>query len=591
MRRRRKLLWQLYPSYLIIVVLSVTALGWYASRVLRELDHERSVAKLTTEAFLIEKLVHGLWSVDKGPELDYLLKEIRSKTSDRITLILPSGKVLADTHFDTDRLGQHAGRPEVKKALGGEISVAKRPSFSLSREMTYLAVPVNVDNRLAGVIRVAMPESALTGLLSKLQGELLLAGVIIVMLSAAVSLYVAQRINRPLAQMRIGAAKFAAGDLQHRLELPNSEEFEALAAAMNEMAAQLDSRIRKITRQRNELEAVLSGMVEAVLVVDNNQRVSRINQAAEQLFQISEIRVKDRTVQEAVRNTEFQRFVRRTLSSSEPVEGDLRLLGDPDQFLQAHGALLKDSQGAAVGAVVVLNDVTRMKTLENIRRDFVANVSHELKTPITTIKGFLETLKDGAAKDPESAERFLDIIIRHANRLNSIIEDLLSLSRIERYAERGEIALETHAIEEVFDAVKRTCLKKARHKEIQLEFDAGDQIYARMNPTLLEQAVENLVDNAIKYSETGKMVRVRAVKGPNDIMITVEDQGSGIAREHLTRIFERFYRVDKARSRKVGGTGLGLAIVKHIATAHNGRVTVESSPGDGSTFSIHLPIE
>jgi two-component system phosphate regulon sensor histidine kinase PhoR len=221
----------------------------------------------------------------------------------------------------------------------------------------------------------------------------------------------------------------------------------------------------------------------------------------------------------------------------------------------------------------------------------VANVSHELKTPITSIKGFLETLKEGALNDPENADRFLDIVIKHTDRLSLIIEDLLSLSRIERDAEKGEIALELGSLNEVFEAVEKTCREKAQPKSIKLEYAVANDLVAEINPTLLEQAVVNLVDNAIKYSEPESSVKVEAYSTPDEIVIKVQDHGCGIPRDHLDRIFERFYRVDKARSRKVGGTGLGLSIVRHIVLAHRGRIDVESAVGRGSTFSICLPPE
>jgi two-component system phosphate regulon sensor histidine kinase PhoR len=384
-------------------------------------------------------------------------------------------------------------------------------------------------------------------------------------------------------------ARFASGDLEYRLDVPNSQEFGALSEATNEMAAQLHARIFMLTEQHSELEAVLSGMVEAVLVIDTNERMTRVNRAAERLFQIDQTRVRNRSVQETIRHSDLHRFVRRTLELEEPVEGELTIVGTPDQYLQAHGAKLRDGHGQCMGLVVVLNDVSRLKTLEDIRRDFVANVSHELKTPITSIKGFLETLKEGAIRNPEHAERFLHIVIKHTDRLSAIIEDLLSLSRIERDAEKGEMALEEKPLRPVFEAVVKACGKTAELKDITLELEVSDELLARINPRLLEQALVNLVDNAIKYSEPGHAVKISGQTGRGEVVIKVQDTGCGIPREHLQRIFERFYRVDKARSRKVGGTGLGLAIVKHIVHAHDGAVSVESSPGRGSSFSIHLP--
>ncbi len=235
-------------------------------------------------------------------------------------------------------------------------------------------------------------------------------------------------------------------------------------------------------------------------------------------------------------------------------------------------------------------DMTRLQHLENMRRDFVANVSHELRTPITTIKGFVETLLDGAMKNPEEARRFLDIVARHADRLNAIIEDLLVLSRIEQGTGENDITFENVHVGDVLVAAVQTCERKAIGKQINIELDCDQTITARVNPVLLEQAVVNLGDNAIKYSELGSRVSIKVVRESGEIAITVSDSGCGIAEEHLPRLFERFYRVDKARSRKLGGTGLGLAIVKHIAQAHGGRATVMSRVDEGSTFSIHLPI-
>jgi two-component system phosphate regulon sensor histidine kinase PhoR len=242
-----------------------------------------------------------------------------------------------------------------------------------------------------------------------------------------------------------------------------------------------------------------------------------------------------------------------------------------------------------MGVLIVLNDVTRLTRLEKIRKDFVANVSHEIKTPITAIKGFVETLQEGHAQDPEEIERFLGIIHKHVDRLEAIVEDLLTLSRIEKEAETQEITLEEHLVRAILVRAVQACENKAEVKKIRLELDCTEDLKGKINPLLLEQAVVNLIDNAINYSEEGKSVAVAAQETAQEILIRVQDHGSGIERKHLDRIFERFYRVDKSRSRKLGGTGLGLAIVKHIVQAHGGRVSVESRLGIGSTFILHLP--
>ncbi|MBI4965909.1 MAG: HAMP domain-containing protein [Desulfomonile tiedjei] len=589
MGKRRKLIWQLYPSYLIIVVLSLTGMGLYSFKILKELSQEGLLANLQAQAFLVQELVKRSFSGDRWAELDKQLKRIGASTSTRITVILPSGKVVGDSHENPERMDNHAIRPEIKEALAGKPGSSTRYSLSLNADLAYFAVPVQRDGRVVGVIRTSVPITAFTQVLRPFFLEFFLAGIVILVLAAGVSLYVSRRMEKPIEQIQRGAARFAQGDLQFRVETPRSEELGALAESMNEMAAQLHQRLTTITQQRNELEAVLSAMVEAVLVLDTRERILRVNQSAEKLFQIDATKVRLRSVQEAIRNTDLHRFVTSTLAGRMLVEGEIVIIGDPDKFLQAHGVTLTDAGGHILGALIVLNDISRLRTVEKIRRDFVANVSHELKTPITSIKGFLETLKEGALNDPENAERFLDIVIKHTDRLSLIIEDLLSLSRIERDAEKGEIALETGSIKEVFEAVEKTCRDKAQPKNIRLEYAVDDGLNAEINLTLLEQAIVNLVDNAIKYSEPESSVKVEGHKARDEIVITVQDHGCGISRDHLARIFERFYRVDKARSRKVGGTGLGLSIVRHIVIAHGGRIEVESFIGRGSTFSIHLP--
>jgi two-component system phosphate regulon sensor histidine kinase PhoR len=241
------------------------------------------------------------------------------------------------------------------------------------------------------------------------------------------------------------------------------------------------------------------------------------------------------------------------------------------------------------GAVLVLNDVTRLRRLERVRRDFVANVSHEIKTPITTIAGFVETLLDGALDDKEETGRFLRIVRRHAERLESIVEDLLTLARLEQEGEAGSVATEETAVLEVLQAAVEACRFQAGQKGIALVVEGDARLRAPMNAPLIEQALVNLVDNAVKYSPERSTVTIAAEATPEETVLKVADHGTGIAAADLPRIFERFYRVDRARSRKLGGTGLGLSIVKHVASVHGGRATVESSPGEGSTFALHLP--
>jgi two-component system phosphate regulon sensor histidine kinase PhoR len=355
------------------------------------------------------------------------------------------------------------------------------------------------------------------------------------------------------------------------------------------MATQLQERFATITDQRNELDAVLSSMIEGVVAVDGQGRIVSINKAAASLLDIELSKGQNRNVEEVIRNVDLQNFINSTLNSKVPTEADISLPTKGDRLFQLHGASLPTRAGGRTGAVIVLNDITKMRRLENVRRQFVANVSHELKTPVTSIQGYVEALLEGAIKDPQQAERFLRIIAKHSDRLNSIIEDLLILSRLEEDRERKENSFEVTELKPVLASAIELASIKAEDKQMKIQLVCDEQIVVRMNTALLEQAVLNLVENAIKYSPLGGDVRISVEQNGKEVAITVKDNGCGITQEHLPRIFERFYVVDKGRSRKLGGTSLGLAIVKHIAQVHGGSVTVESSPGRGSTFTIHLP--
>jgi two-component system phosphate regulon sensor histidine kinase PhoR len=362
-----------------------------------------------------------------------------------------------------------------------------------------------------------------------------------------------------------------------------------LAQSMNHMAEQLDQRIQTIISQENERQSVLASMEEGVLAVDQKGTVLNLNDTCAVLLGVDPFKVQGRLVHEVIRKSNLLEFVERTLASTAPVEEDFELRGQENRWLHAHGTVLHDAQRRNMGALIVLHDVTRLRHLENVRRDFVANVSHELRTPITSIKGFVETLLHENLEDKDNSLRFLGIVLKQVNRLDEIIQDLLMLSHVERGTEEQTIQLEIELLDGVLRSAVEMCEKRAGDKQITIQVECPEELTARINAPLLEQAVVNLVDNAIKYSEARATVRVTGSQPPEGVAIRVEDEGCGIEAKHLPRLFERFYRVDRARSRELGGTGLGLAIVKHIVAAHKGAVRVESTIGRGSTFTILLP--
>jgi two-component system, OmpR family, phosphate regulon sensor histidine kinase PhoR len=421
--------------------------------------------------------------------------------------------------------------------------------------------------------------------------SIIFGGCVLICLAAALGLFTSRRISQPLQDMRRGAERFAAGDFYHRLAIPDTAELASLAMTLNRMAAQLAEQIAVITQQRNEQEAILESMHEGVLALDTQERVITVNRAAEALLGVVATQAKGHTIQEVVRNMTLQRLLASAMHSTESTTADFVLRGSEERFLQATATALQDAQGEDIGVLVVLNDVTQLRHLENIRRDFVSNVSHELKTPITSIKGFVETLRDGALNDPEHAEHFLGIIARHAERLHAIIEDLLALSRLEQGNESYDIPRSETSLTDVVQAALLDCAAKAEAQHVTMVPLCEAELRATVNAPLLEQALVNLLENAITYSNPDSCVWVSARQDDTMLVIDVRDQGVGIPHDHLDRIFERFYRVDKARSRERGGTGLGLAIVKHIAQVHGGQVSVTSTVGQGSTFTVRIPCD
>ena len=585
--RRKRLFWQLFPTYLLVALVPLLIMAWYATRSLDAFYHDHLREDLQDRAALVAELLAARGQAG-APEVDALCKRIGKDIGSRITIITPRGFVLGDSDEDPAKMEDHSNRPEIITAMQGRTGDSQRYSDTLRGEMVYVAIPLRRQGKVALVVRTAMPMTEIDRTLRALTVHIVGACLALALLVAALGWWVSRRISRPLETMKEAAERFATGDLTHELSVPDSAELAALAEAMNAMAAQLDARIRTIIEDHAQLEAILGSMVEGVLALDTEEHVLSINQTAADLLHVDFEKVRGRSLFEIIRNPDLQHFTAKLLEGRAAM-AEFTLYGEGDVLIEAHGAVLHDRDNRELGAVIVMHDITRLRRLEEVRRDFVANVSHELKTPVTAIKGFVETLLGGATDSPEDTERFLNIISRQADRLNAIIEDLLTLSRLEREAERAEITLATGPIRGVLHSAVEVCATKAAARSIEVTVHCPGELQARINPALLEQAVVNLVDNAVNYSPPGSRVGVEARQGVDGIVISVEDHGCGIPQDEQTRIFERFYRVDKARSRAVGGTGLGLAIVKHILQVHRGGVTVESALGKGSTFRLHLP--
>ncbi|OQX14727.1 MAG: hypothetical protein BWK76_14210 [Desulfobulbaceae bacterium A2] len=598
--RTRPLIWHLVPPNLAITLVALLTISWLGTSTIDDFAAGQVRQELVGRAMLLRRQVHELLAADEPERLQTLCRQAGREASTRITVIRRDGTVVADSNEDPATMANHADRPELIQALSTGRGESERYSTTLGERLIYIAIALPGGTETAtATLRMSVPITALQLALQDVHRKIALGVVLTLAAAALVSRWNARRLGRPIEAMDKAAADYVKGEKGRSLAIPDRgalpTEIHGLAESLEQMAVHIEERIATIIRQRNELEEVFSSMTEPVIAVDGEERIRSMNDAAMRLFGLQEDKVRGRTISELIRNLELQKQVREALRSKQHLESEIVLHeSEGHRYLQTRLAPLRDGAGETVGVLVVMNDTTKLRRLEQIRSDFVANVSHELFTPITSIKGYVETLLDGALDDPEQARNFLAIVGRQTSQLQAIITDLLTLSRIEQEAERQEIVLRRCRVEPVLRAAEQTSAGRAAEKNIRLICRCPLDLEATINDTLLEQALVNLMINAIKYSNEGGEVLVeaqerRSARGGQELCLTVIDQGIGIGREHLPRLFERFYRSDKARSRKLGGTGLGLAIVKHIVQSHGGTVGVESEPGRGSTFTMVIP--
>lgn len=514
----------------------------------------------------------------------------------RITLIAADGTVLGDSRSEYSSMENHSGRPEFIQALAGRKATTFRTSSTLGIDMAYAAAPVRMDDQIIGALRVAMDAPDLAERLAPLVWLTVVIASLFIASLAAVSARMGATVMKPVEALMEAATRWSAGELDTRVPRFSDPDLAGLTEIMNTMAADLSDRIRAMERQQGELAAILDGMNEAVIATDGDLSIRRVNRKARELIGShfsrnfgAAIDLQGRPLLQACGSSSLEALARRCIDKLGPQDAEISLYGDTTSTVLAYAAPLAMEDGR-LGAILVLNDITRIKRLERVRRDFVANVSHELRTPITLIKGFIETLEDGAIRNPVEAARFMGIIRRHADRLASIVEDLLTLARMES-PERGQLAMHSCRILEVIGKAIESLGDRPASKAVAILIDCPPELEIVANEGLLEQALVNLLDNAVKYGPERSSVRIQAIPDESKgfISLSVSDKGQGIPAKDLNRLFERFYRVDRARSRELGGTGLGLAIVKHIAMAHGGNASVQSTEGYGSTFCITLP--
>ncbi|TVQ23431.1 MAG: PAS domain-containing protein [Spirochaetaceae bacterium] len=568
---RPSLFARIYPIHLGIVAAALLLVAGTALVTYARADDSRIVARLAT----IARIVAAGLPDDADGAQEYLSGIIGAASLDSIDVFASDGSLTYGVPT-----GAHS------RTLG------RRTDSGIVRLDTtryaYAVEPLSADGARPGIERVRVVERLDLGPSRRGRAILtVLTALTLTLCAAAAILFRYLRwIDQPISAIRSTARHLARGELNVRVRAQGPAELLALAADIDEMANQLRRRIADISHQRNQLEAILSSMLEGVVVLDGSQTIVSLNDAAGRLLSVSPPSATGRTLLDALRNAQLDEVAREALTGDQPVERTITLYRERPLHVQVHATALEPNGASPRGSLIVLNDITRLVQLEALRREFVANVSHELRTPITSIKGFVETLLDDETADREEQRRFLGIVLHHTNRLNAIIEDLLSLSRLEQPDQ--QLRFERFAIATVVESAIEACSSRIAEKRIPIEREVTDG-YAWGNPSLIEQALINLIDNAVKYSAAGSPVSVAVSRRDASLVIQVRDRGAGIPARDLPRVFERFYRTDRARSRELGGTGLGLAIVKHIALAHHGRVDVESVYAEGSTFTIEIP--
>ncbi len=589
--KRRSLVWRIYPTYLLIILISILAISWLAVTTIKHVYIDRLNADLKSNLLLLEPEI--VRQFDKGDisGIDRVCKSLGSRIDTRFTVILPNGKVVGDTRKDPATMDNHADRPEVIAARKRGWGQSIRFSYTLKQPLMYVAHPIRSHGKVIAILRAALPVSKLNRILGGIYRKIIFGGLLIAGLAALLCFLIAEKIAYPLREMTQVVQEFAKGNLNERVPPQEARELSILSEAMNEMAGQLRKTIETVVRQKQELEVILSSMSEGVIAVDLNDRVMSINARAADLLKTDRDNVKGESFYEVVGNWRLQNFIKESLNASEPRELTI-LFGDAGRArLQLHSAPLRGEKGQRIGTVVVMNDVTQLHRLEKVRRDFVANVSHELKTPITAIQGAVETLQETALEHPEDARRFLSMLSRQVEKLNALIEDILSLARVEQGVEKKDIPFEKVSLTQIARHVTDDFRQAAERAGIALSFLSERDVLVRANANLVEQALGNLLDNAIKYTPRGGRVDVIVKSVENKAVVSVKDTGIGIPEAAIPRIFERFYRVEKSRSRELGGTGLGLSLVRNIMNALGGRVQVASREGKGSVFSLIFSLD
>lgn len=573
---KKTLFVRVFLGYAAVIVLLAAAVTLFAPPAMRKHHVEERATSLERMALLLESQVAPYLAGGTEGDLARLVAAYGHQTSTRITVIDPSGVVLADSEREARDMENHLYRPEIQASLRGEKQMSIRYSSTLKTEMMYVSLPVVVEGRVVGALRLSYFMKDFEALMGSLRGDLLTIVGVVTLVALLIAFFLARSVTGPIREVIDASKRVASGDFDVAVSARRSGEFRDFARGFNAMTARLKEMFGEITVQSEEIRGILASIREGLCVLDKDSRIVMSNASFRRLA--GNDAIEGRHFWEVVRSSSAGEIVRKARECGADASGEAAI-GDKSFFCSV------SRLAAADRLVVTLHDVTEFRALEKTKRDFVVNVSHELKTPLTAIKGFVETMEPRA--DGENRP-YLEIIRRNTDRLIAIVEDLLVLSELEA---PGKMPVrESVAVGPIAESILKLFERRAADKGIVLRLEAPPGLpQVQADPVQIEGLLLNLVDNAVKYTEKGS-VTVRLSSAEGRFLVEVVDTGIGIDADHQPHVFERFYVADKSRSKKLGGTGLGLAIVKHIALAHGGTISLKSRIGEGSTFSVGLPL-
>ncbi|QZY57155.1 two-component system histidine kinase PnpS [Crassaminicella profunda] len=588
---------KIFVTYTILILIGIILTGLLTLNFVRNSYVENMENKLITNASLMNQFIKEQAEKNSFEDIDFsqYANAYGGQIDARITFINKEGKVIGDSEISSTMLSEienHSYRPEVKKALKGEVGKSERWSTTTETDYIYIAVPIKIENKIYGVTRLALPLTEMKKLNYELFQNTLIAAMCGLLVTTILGYRFVNNVAKPIKKITKTAKKIANGNFGDKVYIKSNDEIGILVETFNIMSEKLNETISEIQDKNTKLQSTLGSMNEALFAIDKSYKIILINPVAMALFHVEDEDVYGKHILEVVRNNKLHDVLKDIIHNKNVGEREVIIDYPETKILKLYTNFIRLDMdpNRIIGVMALIQDVTEMRKLENMRTEFVANVSHELKTPLTSISGFIETLKNGAMENEKVRNRFLDIIDIETERLTRLIDDLLTLSAIEKHklnSKREEII-----IKEIIDEMNIMTQSLANQKHITYSTEVEANLPPiNGNRDLFKQMILNLVENAIKYTPEGGAIKVLSYKRYDNVYFVVKDTGIGIPKEHIPRLFERFYRVDKARSRKIGGTGLGLAIVKHIVLSFDGEIKVNSKLGKGSEFVVRIPIK